>query len=400
MTWIWISIVLTLVLGKVAFGGKANPGKVFGVAIYGVGICLYNMFASIFSKIGAKKIIKKIAKPIPQSVLDIVTTYRLAPMEVVLGFDRKRPIKVDFNKNHTLIAGVTGFGKTYMLVSILIQLFSKGTRFTDFCDVYLFDYKADGDDYLFMWKGLVKGYYSISENSAEEAIAEIRKLANGIHDKPDKRILVIIDEVASISASMKTEANDALMLLAGKLRSRGVLVVATQHPRYDIIPRSVTTNMSRKIGVHVDDKEQAKLIFRTSPPQDLLPDQPGEFLLKEPGVAGFTFGIGIEPKLPLDVVAAIKIAAPQDHDDPRVKFLIDTIAGLSEGDSILGINKRVAESKKVGVELKQKVISDYYKLFENANVFSKPKRGETRKLACSPVEAIRLLEEYIDGKDS
>lgn len=395
MTWLWITALVASIIIKYASGSRFSLGEFLGVTAYLIFIWGYSIFEWILSRIGAEKIIRTVQRSVPQSVLDIAATYRLKPMEVALGFNRKKPIRVDFEYYHTIIAGVSGFGKTYMLVSILIQLFSKGARFTDYCDVYLFDYKADGDDYLFLWKPLVKEYYSITENNAEEAIEAILELANNVHDKPDKRILVIIDEVASISVQMKSEANDALMLLAGKLRSRGTLIVATQHPRYDIIPRSVTTNMSRKISLYVDDMDQANLILRSRPPKDMLPRDKGEFLLKEPGRAGYISGIGVKPNLPGDVQRVIQIAVPQEHSDPRVKFLIDTISGLGMGDSILGINRRVTEARKVGVDLKQKSVSEQYKLFEDAGIFSKPQKGGTRKIICNPTEAIKLLEKHL-----
>ena len=397
LTWFWVcAIILVAIIGLVS-GWRISLGSILGVSIYFIYLCLARSASNVISKLGRKPSLPK-RKPVPTSLLDIATTYRLGPMEVILGFARKRPIRIDFGKHHTLIAGVTGFGKTYMLISILVQLFSRGTRFTDHCDVYLFDYKADGEDYLHLWKPMLKGYYSIAENSSDEAIKAIEELANRIHDKPDKRILVIIDEVASITAEGKAAANHALMLLASKLRSRGTMIVATQHPRYDIIPRAVTINMSRKIAVHLDDEEQAKLVFRSNIPSEFMPFEQGEFTIKEPGETGLKMGMGIKPIVPGDIHEAIKIALPMDHGDPRVKFLMDTIGGLAPGDSVLGINKRVDEARLIGVELKQKEVSDHYKAFAEAGVLARERKGQPYSLVIDYPSAIKKFEESLNGR--
>lgn len=396
MTVFWVAAIVLMALIKLTSGGRVSLGSIIGISLYFSHLCMIRFLSYAMSKIGRRSSLPK-RKPIPASLLEIATAYRLKPMEVVLGFSKRRPIRVDFGKHHTLIAGVTGFGKTYILISILVQLFSKGPRFTRHCDVYLFDYKADGDDHLHLWKSLVKGYYSIAENSTDEAIEAIEALANQIHDKPDKRILVIIDEVASITSDGKAKANHALMLLASKLRSRGTIIVATQHPRFDIVPRAVTINMSRKIAVHLDDREQAKLVFRSEIPTALIPVEQGEFTIREPGETGLKMGLGIKPDVPGDVHAAIEIALPTDHDNPKVKFLMDTISGLSPGDSVLGINKRVDEARKVGADLKQKEVSDYYKMFAVAGILERERKGQPYSLMMDYPDAIKKLEVHLNG---
>lgn len=394
MTAMWIIPLIATVFLRAVSKGGVSPGSILGTFVYMLYLCIRRILDALvsMSRLSLPEI-----KELPQSLLDIDTAFRLKPMEVALGFSGKKALRVDFENHHTLLAGVTGFGKTYMLISILVQLYSKGARFTDYCDVYLFDYKADGKDYLNLWKPLLAGYYSIAENSAEEAIEAIEALANGINSvESTKRILVIIDEVASISTRKKSEADHALMLLAGKLRSRGTMIIATQHPRYDIISRAITINMTRKIAVHVDDEDQAKLIFRTKPPRYLLPELPGEFTIKEPGEVALKTGVVMEPDMPGDIHRAIEIASPRTHEDSRVLFLINTISGMEAGDSLLGINKRVTEARRSGITLRQKEVSDYYQMFSDAGIVSREVRGQPYRLTCDYAEAISSFEAFLN----
>ena len=77
-------------------------------------------------------------------------------------------------------------------------------------------------------------------------------------------ILLVIDEVADLTTgsedrNLRQSAVRLLTILARKARSARIsMVLATQHPRYDVLDKAIANNLLRKLCLPVDTKQQAE----------------------------------------------------------------------------------------------------------------------------------------------
>jgi len=347
---------------------------------------------------------RRVLMPI-ESPVDYISRFRLKPLEVVLSHAGERAIRIDLARHHTLVAGMTGFGKTNFINLIMTQLFAKGTAFTNVCEVYLFDLKGEEEDFLHLW-GSIPGVHYISltgDGNIQQAIEILDELARTAHyGKKGRHILVVIDEAAALTTQvhdrhLKSWSKSTLITLAQKLRSRGTLLLATQHPRSDVIDAAITNNMDRKIGFHVDGDTPFDVIFRRRPQRgERLPQQPGEFLLREPGRRGLQFGKMMRVNLPGDVDRVIfGVLSARGIEDKRVHFLGQVIAGLRVGASLPGINKI---AKKGSSELSPADVTVYYRNYANASILEAPTaKGQAYTLKVRPEQSYDLLRQFISA---
>lgn len=336
---------------------------------------------------------------VAKRVSDIVSVHKLKPFEVVLGFSGPRPIKVDFKKHHTLIGSTTGGGKTNLLNAILIQLFGKGKRFSEDSEVYLIDLKGDENDCLAMWRPLLAGYAEFDENEIDNAIRLLLLILDRMENgSENKHIILVIDEVAMLTSQssdrgqMKT-ATRILTRVLSQLRSRGTVIMAVQHPRYDVVPTPIRSNADRKIMLPVDGRDHARVVLGGMRPNDSeLPERPGEFLLKEPGRRGLTRGQAMLVELPSEIDQTV-FANIEDHlSDQRLKLFHDIVAGKVTGAPIDGVVK-VAKTRK---DFTQGGVQTAYRNYALAGALSAPeRRGQSYVLAVDYHQALSLLKEYI-----
>lgn len=286
---------------------------------------------------------------IAHSVLDLNNVYRLKDLEVILGFDHnKRPVRIDLDKFHTLISGVTGSGKTVLLNGIIAQLVSR-PDFKEKYSLYLLDLKSSKHDYLKSWAPVVDGYYPIDENgSSEAAINALSEIAESMHRQDTgKRIVVIIDELAMLtSQSTDNEARRRgkalLQRLAAQIRDRGAMIAATQRPHFEVIDRMVAANFEHKICLRVDDNNtDAKLILRFKPTNDATLLRDGEFILRVPGARNREqIGRSMLMQLPgeIDTVVSGIVEATAENDD-RIRLFKMACNSLVAGAPVPGVNK-------------------------------------------------------------
>lgn len=339
------------------------------------------------------------------SELNIV--YRMKGLEVILGMDKyHRPIRVDLNKYHTLIAGITGSGKTMMLNMIIAQLVGRGSRFFSEYDLYIVDLKNDEKDYLSCWKGVVTGYYSIDENgSTESAILALRDIVNRIHRHPGKKqTVVIIDELAMLTSQAPTtdlrkKGDAVLQRLAAQLRSSGALIVATQRPHFDTIGRGVSGNLDRKICLRVDDNsDSARLVLRHKPRVDATNLRNGEFILKEPGVRdNERVARTMLMNLPGEIDAIIySVMADKIEQDERLKLFAQIAANIKRGSRVPGVQ----QMRKTTPNWTLTDLQDAYWNYVRAGAFVNSRttpdgRATQRLLAEEFPDAVGLVHSYI-----
>jgi len=336
-------------------------------------------------------------------VTELVSVYKLNnPFEVVLGLNGRRPIKADLERHHTIIAGSTGSGKTNELHGILCQFFGKNSRFTDVADVYLIDLKDDPHDSLQAWKPLLAGFASIGEDgSIDQAISLLNTIQRLIRTgQQKKRVVLMIDEVAMLTfqapdATVRKEGERLLTIISSQLRAWGVLICATQHPKWDQVPTAIRYNLSRQVCFMVANRDHAGVILNTRPSEDELPNKPGEFIMRQPGSRQLIHGQAMLVNLPGDIDKVVWACLGDGADsDWRVKLLWDAASQKLAGGKVDGIQKM----RKAGT-YGQDVLEAAYRNYALAGAFTAPeRRGEGYILSADFPTAVGLVKNYIaDG---
>ncbi len=370
---VWISALIGRIVIRKITGIRIEV--VIGTFLYG----LYLISVRLLKKsinwgkfvIGLRRQIPQIKRlPAPERVSDYNRYYRLKGMEVIAAQDGSHPVRIDLDKFHTLLASTTGGGKTTELNSFLIQLVDR-PEFDTLYNIYLIDLKNSEKDFLWKWKPILHGYYTLDEeNSTAEAVAAIEDILTRMHNsgKKDKKIIVFIDEFATFTEyeankELRKRAEECLPKMTAQLRDKGAIVAATQRPYYKTIARNITGNLERKICFRVDDIETARLVLRTNhnPKYDFKNFKNGEFVMIEPGrgeIHARTINVSPEE---IDVVVSSKIDLYAE-DDPRLGLFKYIASTLPKYGAVPGINKVYG-----GFDgLNQKEVESYYRNFINA----------------------------------
>lgn len=203
------------------------------------------------------------------------TTDGTADLAVPIGADGEGPLLLDLVADgpHLLVAGTTGAGKSELLRSLVAGV--AATADPDHVAMVLIDYKGgaafDCCAELPHVAGLVTDLDATlaaralrcldaelrhRETRLREAGAEdlraFRARCDGA-DEPLPRLLVVVDEFASLSADLP-EFLDALVGVAQRGRSLGVhLVLATQRPG-GVVTDDIRANTSARIALRVTDR--------------------------------------------------------------------------------------------------------------------------------------------------
>jgi len=376
-----------------------------GTLIYGILRTLFNVgmwFGSICATLFSKKSETRLPErpQTAESVSDILTVHPslTQPMECIIGYNKKRPIKVNFANHHTLIAASTGGGKSNLLNGILIQLFGKGAIFRDTCDVYLIDLKGDERDYLRHWSPLLAGYATYSENELDDAIAVLNLIVDRIMSRQHgKHILLIIDEVAvlthhSLDRHKMRESIALLTRILSQLRTYGSVIMSAQYPKFDVIPTPIRGNAPRKIMFMVDSRDQAGTILGVRPSESELPVQIGEFLIKEPGTRGFQRGKSMLVDVPREIDQVVFGQITDHLSEPRLKIFHELSSSLLPGASIPGVQRMAASYENIS----QADLMGWYRNYALAGAFAPPERkGQPYKLAVDWQTGIQLIKTYI-----
>lgn len=206
-------------------------------------------------------------------------------LPLLLGKNIDGSIKVAdlYSMPHLLIAGSTQSGKTMLLQSILMSLthsLSSQELKIILCDPKMLSFTAwkkiphllrpvitNGDDAIhalnFCIEEMERRYQIMSQSNQ--------------HHFP--QIVLIIDEVADLMMTHKSEVESAVMRLAQKARQSGIhLILSTQRPTVDIITGHIKTNIPSRIALSVPDKISSRNILDENGAYELFGQ--GDMLLK------------------------------------------------------------------------------------------------------------------------
>lgn len=399
---IGILMVSVWTAGYTSFKKHVHRGIADLVVI--VTLFFYKLGRWIYRRIGLKKRLKEIQDSIPDKPPEIATKSvdlaRAHPRimgrksTVILGYNgSKRPISIDLNSQHTLIGASTGGGKTTLINSILIQIFNKRGRAPE---VYIIDLKENYEDALYAW-----GAVAVYVTDTEKALELLRDLIVKMNKRQKDRSLVkdpiylIIDEVASLTVGTedrkyRQSAIRLLRMLGEKSRSANITVMmATQYPRYDILDKSITYNLLRKVCLPVDTSAQAEIVLGFSP-RNGLPKIAGEFILKD----GLNITRGRSLQVHRSEIDLVLMKHVSGFKEKPLKLWKVLAVGRRIGDTVPGVKKTYEAHRKFG----QNFVKFGYRHLALAGVLIPPKaRGESNRIAVEFLAGIPLIKQYMEA---
>ncbi len=311
---------------------------------------------------------------------------------VLLGYNKKkRPIIVDLSDMHTLIGSSTNGGKTTLIRSLLIQILAKPDSIRP--QVYIVDLKSNVEDGLNRFSTIFE--YISSEAEAVNLFIRLDTLVgqrNRGETPRDRPVLLFIDEIADLTAnttdtSLRRASISLLTLLARKARSANVyLIVSTQHPRYDTLPKSICNNLMRKIALPVASRMQMEVVLEYKPTV-AMPSRAGDFLVRE----GLRLKRGRTLRSSLAEVDAALMAQIDTWDGPLFTFYKAIAGGRQKGDSVPG-QSRAYDENRTQEWCTQPFVRDAYKRFIKSGILSEPRRGSASRLLVPFIEGIHTLK--------
>lgn len=168
--------------------------------------------------------------------------------------------------SHTLVAGMTGSGKSVVLNGLIVSAICHD------CDLMLLDPKngmefgvyrdclntvAYGGDLDEFAPALEKAVNIMNERIVRASAQHLRKTT-------DKPLYIIIDEYADMMSERKKDLQPLLLKIARKGRAVNVrLVLATQSPYKSIITGDIKGNIGNYVALHVAAKSFSRLIIDT-----------------------------------------------------------------------------------------------------------------------------------------
>jgi S-DNA-T family DNA segregation ATPase FtsK/SpoIIIE len=201
-------------------------------------------------------------------------------LPLFLGVDTVgAPVWVDLSKApHLLVAGTTGSGKTVglrgMIASLLLSdnppelllIDPKGSEVTEFADVCTILTEVDD---------------AISALAALEVEMDRRYKAGNLSER---RIVVVIDELADLLMTGKKVVESSIVRLAQKARGCGIhLICATQRPSVDVVTGRIKANFPSRIAYQLRTAGDSRVILDVNGAESLLGKGDGLYL--SPGEA-------------------------------------------------------------------------------------------------------------------
>ena len=380
------SIIIWLII-KLRTGKRIN--QPIGVLVY-----MFILMIVRFSKFSYYKAIRaahKTGQAVAESIIPSTQTH---PYEVSLGKqDNGRDFIVNMMTSHTLIGATSGGGKTYMLHNIMKQLYDKGRLFSDNTDVYIIDLKGHPSDMLQVWQPILSGYATRIGGNLDEAISLLAEIESKLSQELDKKVLLIIDEAAILTADK--EGDRLLGNVASQLRLNGSLVLLVQSPQYSVVKTFIRYNIERRICGLVMSRDQAKIILDYRPKEEELPQRIGEYIIREPGKNKLIRVRTEKLELPEAITITIKnVLGVRAEDLPEMRLLIDVVGPRVFGDTIGGVR---AIASTLDIPNAQNFVMVAYRNFTNAGIFNPPKyRGGKYTLAVADInEAVIRLRDYL-----
>lgn len=325
----------------------------------------------------------------PETISEYVAGYNLKPYEVILGYEGRKPIKIDITDHHTLIGATSGGAKTNETHSLLLQLYSnpafKG-------DVYLFDMKGHPNDKFDLWKPLVKRYVTRDyDNGVTAAIAVLEELELRLREAVTHKIIVIIDEVYPLTQNK--EGDRLLGIIASQIRLNGSLIVTVQHPHHNVLKTFTKHNIERRMCGVVVNERQAEVILEVKP-HLALPAVPGQFILREPGRRGLIQMVADEVDFEEIEQTIGLILERRVESDWRIALYRDLTENKKVNDKVMGI--RTIKETYSGKDAQEKVMIAM-RNYANADILYSPeRRGKSYTVKQPWPQGLGDLNNYLD----
>lgn len=206
--------------------------------------------------------------------------------------------RLDDASPHGLVAATTGGGKTVALRTLaLLESQRPGTR------LVLIDLEGE------TWSGFDGRGHTIASTEAQVAAALdwCKRRMDGAGD--GGRVVLMIDE----AQMMPPAAMATVREIAERGRKHALhLVLATQHPRYDVLDRRATANLGLRIIGRVQDAKAAALVGM--PGAELLTGR-GDVLVGMPGAEPIRAQVAYaaDPAAFLATVEEVDMLTPADE---------------------------------------------------------------------------------------
>lgn len=396
--WYWLAFLILWAIFFFRFHRKIN--QPFGLLIFGTALVILRIGNWSYELISRPKRISlpKFERPQVEQISDLISAYQLGPTEVILGTDGNKPVRIDIlDEKHTLIGGSTGGAKTYLIHSMLIQLFGKNSQFTDAVDVYIVDFKGLEKDYYGKWMPLLTGYAKKERGQYDECFKLLHYIESQLEINRDKKILLIIEEAVVLTSDKA--GDDLFSKIVSQLRMNGSLIVTIQHPQYKKMQTFIKNNIERRISGLVVNRDQAGLILEVRPRENELPMQQGQYLLKEPGKRSLIRFEAMKPNLPEEIETIVRHGIEtMAQTDERLRIFYEVAVNKRKGASIVGAQTLAKDFTWLNNAQFNLMVA--YRNFAQAGVFIPPdKQGSRNKLAVDFEEGFATIKKFIeDGK--
>lgn len=178
---------------------------------------------------------------------------------------------------HVLVAGTTGSGKSVMLHNIICSLLLKNNPNTArllLIDPKMVEFKFFYKDSPMLWDEV--------QTDPEKALSALNRVSDemmrryeimseqGIRFWTGEKLYIVIDEIADLIYSAGKKVEKVIANIARLGRGAGIhLIVATQHPKADILTRQITANIDVRIALKVFDSSASRLVINALGAQDL-----------------------------------------------------------------------------------------------------------------------------------
>lgn len=254
---------------------------------------------------------------------------------------------------HTLITGTSGSGKSSWIHAALAGLMSAHDRSQ--LQVALIDPKRSE---FAAWSGASQLYGEIATDDTAAArsldmlVGEMDRRGNLLAGAlardlvnynrrapgPLPYMLIVVDEVLDLLLGGNKSIETSLMRLAAKGRSAGVLLwIATQHARYDLLPRTVALNLSTRLVFRVQDANAANLAG--CPGAENIPrTRPGRMLARLDGPPVMMQGYYVDDAQLHHLVATLGVTPPvvkPEIDELETRMVRYAITNL-DGRFVIG----------------------------------------------------------------
>ncbi len=263
---------------------------------------------------------------------------RKARLPVVMGKDLfGNPHVSDLSEMpHLLVAGTTGSGKSVFINSLLLSLLYSATpeevrlllvdpkrlELSVYADIphLLHPVVTESGEAvkLLNWavQEMERRYLLLAEKAVRDIEGYNRKLAEEKSEQaPLPRIVLVIDEFASLLRTAGREIEAPLVRLAQMARAAGIhLVLATQRPSVDVITGLIKANFSTRVAFQVSTNVDSRTILDQPGAEKLLGKGDMLFMSRESSALQRLHGAWVSDEEVERVVSFLRQqAAPRDQ---------------------------------------------------------------------------------------